>query len=1100
MPNRLKINYITMKRLTLLATAILVFVSISNTKAQDYTIGTDNGINGQFTYPTPFGDYFKTQRMQFLYLASELSAAGMTSGFIDEIRWTVEALPGGIDQTEGYTVKMLSTGVSSLGLTTWEPGAMDVWGPENYTPVVGVNTFVLDVPYFWDGSSNIIIEICGGSPGGTFTKNAKCTWSGPLGFNGSHTYRSDIDPAPCSYTGIDYFEDSPGGPDYRPQVIFHTVPGTDCAVIPDLGVTNTTATNVCVDQTFTLSVDAIAEIGISYQWYADPDGGGYDLIPGATMSNYVTTQTATTSYRCKVTCDISGDTDFSDPVTVTQNDPTDCFCTPSYNFGTASGDYINNFTLGAISNLTGASPAPYYTYYTGLTTNLNGGVSYTLTAQVGTYTTQNGFAVWIDYDQNGNFESTEKLGEVINLSAFASGNITFTVPITALGGTTRMRIREVWNTVGILPCTTYDYGETEDYNVNIIPGVAPTAGFTFTGDPTVAFTNTSTGLPTSYSWNFGDGGTSILTNPTHTYTTNGVYNACLTATNLYGSNTVCHNVTIDAYIAPIAEFSFFGEPTVIFTDLSLNAPTSWLWNFGDGGTSTEENPIHTYTYNGIFNVCLTASSIGGSDTHCETITVDYYLAPVADFNYTGDPTVVFTDISTNDPTAWSWSFGDGGTSTLENPTHTYLLNGTYSVCLTASNVAGPNTHCESVVIDSYLAPAVDFSFSGDPIVNFVDESLNSPTSWSWNFGDGGTSTLENPSHTYLADGVYNVCLTATNATGSNTGCQDVTITSYINTPIADFIYSGDPDPAFTDVSLNDPTYWSWDFGDGGTSTLENPVHLFATNGTFLVCLTAGNVAGEDTECKNVVITSYAAPVALFTYAGDPVVSFTDGSTGAPTSWLWSFDDGGVSTLPNPTHDFVTNGVYNVCLSVVGPGGSDVFCQNVTIEGNGSAPVTDFTYSIVFPTVLFTDISTNAPSDWLWDFGDSFISGLQNPNHNYAVAGNYEVCLQATNDFGTTETCKNVAVFPNSITDLIVAELSVYPNPTMNEVVVSGLPQNSTIRDMYVVNTLGEKTPIQQPGLMTNSTLTVDVTTLPAGSYILVVTTEEGTYGGQLVKL
>jgi len=111
-----------------------------------------------------------------------------------------------------------------------------------------------------------------------------------------------------------------------------------------------------------------------------------------------------------------------------------------------------------------------------------------------------------------------------------------------------------------------------------------------------------------------------------------------------------------------------------------------------------------------------------------------------------------------------------------------------------------------------------------------------------------------------------------------------------------------------------------------------------------------------------------------------------------------------------------------------------------------------------------------------------------------------VCLQATNDFGTTETCKNVAVFPNSITDLIVAELSVYPNPTMNEVVVSGLPQNSTIRDMYVVNTLGEKTPIQQPGLQTNSTLTVDVTTLPAGSYILVVTTDEGTYGGQLVKL
>lgn len=1088
-----------MKRRTLLSTVILLLVTVSCLNAQDFTIGADNGMNGQYTYPTPFGDYYKTQRMQFLYRASELTAAGMTTGFIDEISWTVDALPGGIDVTEGYTVKMLSTGVTSLGLTTWEPGASIVWGPENFTPVLGVNTFVLDVPFFWDGSSNIIIEICGGSAAGVFTKNARCTWTGPLAFNASHTYRSDIDPAPCSYTGIDYFEDSPGGPDYRPQVIFHVVPGTECASIPDLGVTASTLTNACVGETFTLSIDPIAEMGISYQWFSST-GGPYVEIAGATLATYATTQTETTSYRCRVTCDISGDQGFSDPVTVTQNDPTDCYCTPTYNMGTASGDYINNFNLGAISNLTGASPAPYYTYYSGLTTNLNGGVAYSLTAQVGTYLNQNGFAVWIDYDQNGNFESTEKLGEVINLNANATGTINFTVPITALGGTTRMRIREVWNMAGILPCLTYEYGETEDYNVNIIPGVVPTAAFTYAGDPTVAFTNTSTGLPTSYSWTFGDGGTSTLTNPTHTYATNGVYNVCLTATNLYGSNTACQNVTIDAYIPPIAEFSFFGEPTVIFTDLSLNSPTSWLWNFGDGATSTEENPIHTYTYNGVFNVCLTASSIGGSDTHCETITIDYYLAPVADFTYTGDPTVSFTDISSNDPTSWFWNFGDGGTSSLENPVHTYTENGTYTVCLTATNVAGPNTHCESIVIDSYLAPFVDFSFSGDPIVSFVDESLNEPTSWLWNFDDGGTSTLENPTHTFLSDGVYNVCLTATNATGSNTGCQDVTITSYINVPIADFVYSGDPDLSFTDVSLNDPTYWSWDFGDGGTSTLENPVHLYTTDGTFLVCLTAGNIAGEDTECKNVVITSYSAPEALFTYSGDPVVSFTDGSTGSPTSWLWNFDDGGVSTLPNPTHEFESNGVYNVCLSVVGPGGSDVFCQNVTIEGNGTAPVTDFTYSVVFPTVLFTDISTNAPSDWLWDFGDGFISGLQNPNHNYAVPGNYTVCLSATNDFGTTENCKTVAVFPNSITDMIIAELAIYPNPTMHDAVISGVPQNSTIRDIYVVNTLGEKTPIEYTQMSGNTNLTVNTTTLPAGTYMLVITTDKGAYGGQLVKL
>lgn len=1090
-----------MKRLTLLATAIIICVaSTARLSAQDYTIGADNGLNGQFTYPTPFGDYFKTQRMQFLYLASELTAAGMTAGFIDQISWTVEALPGGIDETEGYTVKMLGTGVASLGLTTWESGASVVWGPSDYTPTLGVNTFVLDVPYFWDGASNIIIEICGGSAAGVFTKNARCTWSGPLGFNASHTYRSDIEPSPCTYTGPDYFEDAPGGPDYRPQVIFHVVPGVECADLPPLGATISTATDACVGESFTLSIDPIAEMGITYQWFASPDGAGYTAVPGATLSTYTTTQTVTTAYRCKVTCTISGDMAYTAPVNVVQNDPTDCFCEPIYNTGTGSGDYINNFILGAISNLTGASAAPYYTYYDALSTNLTGGTSNTLTAQVGTYLNLNGFAVWIDYDQDGTFETTEKLGEVINLNANASANITFTVPITAVAGETRLRIREVWNMAAIQPCTTYEYGETEDYNVNIIPGVVPTAAFTFAGDPLVTFTNLSTGLPTSYFWDFDDGGTSTATNPTHNYATNGTYNVCLTATNLYGSNTACQNVTIDSYVPPVADFSYVGEPTVIFTDLSTNSPTSWLWNFGDGGTSTLEDPIHTYTYNGIFNVCLTSTNLGGSDIHCENITIDYYLAPVADFTYTGDPTVTFTDISLNDPTGWSWSFGDGGTSTLENPTYTYAVNGTYTVCLTATNIAGANTSCENVVIDSYLAPVVDFSYSGDPTVSFVDESLNSPTSWSWNFGDGGTSTLENPTHTFLADGTYNVCLTATNATGSNTGCQDVNITSYIYAPVADFTYSGEPDVSFTDLSTNDPTSWSWDFGDGGTSTAENPVHLYASDGTYLVCLTASNIMGGDTECKNVVITSYTAPEALFTYSGDPIVSFNDVSTGGPTSWLWNFGDGGVSAVADPTHVYATNGVFNVCLSVTGPGGTDAYCADVTITGNGSAPETDFTYSLIYPTVLFTDISTNAPSDWLWDFGDGFISGLQNPNHTYAVAGNYEVCLTATNDFGSMESCKNVAVFPNSITDLITAEVSIYPNPAVYTATVIGMPSGASVRNLVVVTPNGQTAEVVYTENQQDGSISLDTTTLPAGTYLVVITTDMGTYGGRLIKL
>lgn len=119
----------------------------TRTEAQTYTIGADNGINGAMVYPTPFGDYYKNMRTQHLYRASELTAAGMTAGFISEISWDVITLPASVDETEGYTIKLLSTGTSSLSLTTWESGATTVWGPTDYTPVAGINNFVLGVPF-----------------------------------------------------------------------------------------------------------------------------------------------------------------------------------------------------------------------------------------------------------------------------------------------------------------------------------------------------------------------------------------------------------------------------------------------------------------------------------------------------------------------------------------------------------------------------------------------------------------------------------------------------------------------------------------------------------------------------------------------------------------------------------------------------------------------------------------------------------------------------------------------------------------------------------------------------------------------------------------
>jgi hypothetical protein len=124
--------------------------------------------------------------------------------------------------------------------------------------------------------------------------------------------------------------------------------------------------------------------------------------------------------------------------------------------------------LGSINNPTGASPSPYYTYYSNLSTDLTPGAAYTITLSPGTYSSGNNISVWIDYNQNGVFETTDKLGNVNIAPMPATGVINFTVPATATPGITRMRVREVWNNSNFDPCLSYGYGETEDYNVNIL--------------------------------------------------------------------------------------------------------------------------------------------------------------------------------------------------------------------------------------------------------------------------------------------------------------------------------------------------------------------------------------------------------------------------------------------------------------------------------------------------------------------------------------------------------------------------------------------------------------------------------------------------------
>jgi PKD repeat protein len=404
-------------------------------------------------------------------------------------------------------------------------------------------------------------------------------------------------------------------------------------------------------------------------------------------------------------------------------------------------------------------------------------------------------------------------------------------------------------------------------------------------------------------------------------------------------------------------------------------------------------------------------------------------------------TVQFLDSSTNSPTSWSWSFGDGGTSALQNPSHAYSVAGTYTVTLTASNTAGSDTATQTgyvTVSSAATGPVASFvstvTAGTTPLtVQFLDSSTNSPKTWAWSFGDGSTSALQNPSHTYATAGTYTVTLTATNAAGSNTVTQTgyIVVSAVSTIPVAAFlstVVSGTVPCTvqFLDYSTNTPASWVWSFGDGNTSTLENPSHTYVIPGTYTVTLTATNTAGSNTVTKSGYITvTYTVPVAGFTSnvtsGTTPLyVRFTDISTNTPTSWSWTFGDGGTATTQSPVYEYTDEGTYTVSLTATNSAGSNTTYSTgyITVESIIS-PVVSFSADVksgtVPFTVRFTDTSSYTPTSWEWSFGDGSSSTQENPVHTYTTAGSYSVTHTATNAGGSRTTTASSYITASSVT-------------------------------------------------------------------------------------
>lgn len=278
-------------------------------------------------------------------------------------------------------------------------------------------------------------------------------------------------------------------------------------------------------------------------------------------------------------------------------------------------------------------------------------------------------------------------------------------------------------------------------------------------------------------------------------------------------------------------------------------------------SSVEANPEVTYSVPGVYDVSLVAENDTGTDTFYVEALVEVSPTPEPSFDYEVDSlTVNFTN-SSEDAEAYYWDFGDGNSDTLEHPQHTYSLDSSYTVTLTAIN------ECDSVTTSRQVGtgglPRANFSLLGERLgcvpytVTFVDESEGFITDISWEFEGGNPETMDttHPVVTYEEPGVYSVTLIVYNDNGSN----QYTLQDYIRVvelPEVDFIVEeiSELDYSFnSEITGEEITEVFWDFGDGNTSTALNPTHTYSGSGDYDVVLTATNPCGTDTAIQTLNI-------------------------------------------------------------------------------------------------------------------------------------------------------------------------------------------------------------------------------------------------------
>lgn len=569
---------------------------------------------------------------------------------------------------------------------------------------------------------------------------------------------------------------------------------------------------------------------------------------------------------------------------------------------------------------------------------------------------------------------------------------------------------------------------------------------------TIGFNNSSIGTGIlNYQWFFGDGGGSLLSNPSHVYTTPGSYTVTLITSNNVG----CKDTLIKSNIINIgnvaASFSNIGSCIglpVSFTNTSVPPPSTVLWNFGDGNTSTQINASNIYSAPGTYQVKMVADFGACKDSITKPVTVT--AKPVASFTQSATGTclppllVGFTNTSTGS-SSFQWLFGDGGTSGQASPSHNYVQNGSFDVTLIATNATG----CSDTLIKVgavKISPPDIVSISCTellpykgcaPFSSVYNATVNSPAPivlYEWDFGDA--TPIQNgatPSHTYSNLGTYTITLIVATAGGCRDTFSLVNAVQLSSRPHAAF--SANPLIAcakqpinFLNSSTGTIDTYIWTFGDGGSSSSMNPIHNYTDTGFFSVVLIVSNNFCNDTLrlAKYIYINP---PIAGFdkTVSCDTPLQrrFIDQSKGALT-YAWDFGDGGTSTIPSPVHVYPSPGLYIVSLTVTNATCTHTATDSIIIAAASPDFTTNGNNFCKYADVVFTatNIVPSAISTYFWDYGDGATITTGNPTvtHNYTSSGNVLPSLITTDIYG----CKDTVIRQSPVT--IYGPTAGFANP------------------------------------------------------------------------